>query len=787
MSRLKFLKLGRFIKFIFAISAMLLISLPVFADIRMAIPTVATISSVNLEQGATFRVTISYKNTTPNTVKIAAMKFYLKYDKDKLSIYNTRILTPVGLGYYFFQSGNYDFSYEVIDETAGKIQFGFVLKLGIPELEVAPNVEVPLLTLTFHVNKGAAVLDNQKLVWWWEEFDPGQNITNYVFVKELGAENVSGNIVTIDNYNVKAGAAPANFNGLDTAPKGLFDGDKAGTKPSVGNTITLDWATNAQTASDMTLYKNGLVRYHIYRSDKGAAPYVSFTLGDNDSCLFRDGAGNGTPTTGLNDGTAYTYKVTAVDNTDGGTTPDDLDFASSDPKGNDTNTQTITPTDTTPPVEVSGFAAASSDRALTLSWTNPANDDLGGVVIIRKDDGPVGPVTLTGADKTSFEHGDIVKEGDTLGGGIVIFAGNAMNNRGDTSKQRDRGGPAVLNTYADGGRENGKKYYYKVIAYDQIEGDTRGADLVQMGRNYSAGAVGEGVPGVPTGAPENFYALSKPEAGKISVFWDKPPEDYYGGVIILYTTDENVKWDWHEDWDTAKPELSEPTNVVDAGKSLKLMKEGKIGIFDITKSEPRKDPKVVEQESLEKSADCLGNPFDLKKAYFFNIVAYNKTAEDFVISKDFDAADAGRIASHRYSESRLAAAVPSLAGAGGTGKASGPVAFNFRVKRGLGINTFSIPFDTITSGPATAETLVKEINSKAGKIVVTIFGYWDNVNKEFVGGKVVYDESEKPVKAGEDNLSDIQLRKGIDYQVTIYGVGEEQTISITIGGEREFK
>jgi len=160
----------------------------------------------------------------------------------------------------------------------------------------------------------------------------------------------------------------------------------------------------------------------------GACP-----IGPMDGTIVYEGTGTSQLDVGLTNGVTYCYAAFAFDaipNYSSGVT------ASATPTA---------PVDVTPPADVTNFAAIAGDAQVQLNWTNPADADWTGTVIVRKTGGfPTGP-----AD------------------GIVVFdgAGNTVNDLGLT---------------------NGTTYYYAAFAYDGSS-------------NYSSGAFAQATPSA--GAP----------------------------------------------------------------------------------------------------------------------------------------------------------------------------------------------------------------------------------------------------------------------------------------------
>jgi len=138
--------------------------------------------------------------------------------------------------------------------------------------------------------------------------------------------------------------------------------------------------------------------------------------------------------------------------------------------------------DTTPPAAISAFTATPGDGQVALTWNNPADADLAGVVILRK----------TGSFPATHDDGAIVYDGS---------------------------GEAATDT----GLTNGETYYYAGFVYDEVP-------------NYSTAAtvVGEPKDTTPPAAISAFTAT--PGDGQVALTWNNPSAADLAGVIILRKT-----------------------------------------------------------------------------------------------------------------------------------------------------------------------------------------------------------------------------------------------------------
>jgi len=96
------------------------------------------------------------------------------------------------------------------------------------------------------------------------------------------------------------------------------------------------------------------------------------------------------------------------------------------------------PDDTTPPAQVSSFQATSGDSCVTLSWTNPTDDDFVGTIICYRTDGTY-PTNHT--DGTAVDNGN---------------DGKFLNS------------PGSNDGFVHGGRQNGTSYYYSAFACNEV-------------------------------------------------------------------------------------------------------------------------------------------------------------------------------------------------------------------------------------------------------------------------------------------------------------------------------
>lgn len=158
-------------------------------------------------------------------------------------------------------------------------------------------------------------------------------------------------------------------------------------------------------------------------------------------------------------------------------------------------------TDNLPPVDT--LTATATDHTARLSWRNPSNAELDGVVILRASDGP--PTDGMGPGETAFV-------GYELFNAVVVYVGSGSNaTPGAMSQWRD-----------DGPLSSTSTYYYAVQAYDHA---LNYADLTQVQAttlaDVSPPAAVTGLTATPTGISQ------------ITLAWNNPTTPDFHGVLIL--------------------------------------------------------------------------------------------------------------------------------------------------------------------------------------------------------------------------------------------------------------
>jgi len=703
-------------KFILIGGILLLIGQLAVADVLIDTYKVDGFASDNLEVGATFRVTVKYRNNTGSNQQMVGAKFYFNYDSNYLDEINESAITD-NLAGALTSKTNPNF-------TPAPRQVRYQRDAaGGTGLTVGAGQTVTCFTVTFHVKQSDGNAGTKTILEWLTP------VADNVKLVAPGDVNITGNINAFQNANLRKSAEPT-FGGINTV-----------SNPETGNILKLDWSSNGNSATDLnegaaTYYEghdgthNGRgLRFNIYRNAGSVpSPPAGKIVSEHNNFAYTD--------TGLDDGTRYYYIVRSQDNCT--------------PKHNeDTNStvQSAIPTDHTPPDVPTNFRAASTNQALNLSW-NPVSGDVGGYMIIRYLSKPASDPPLKSAkdndpNNEGIKHGDEYKVGTEIGGGKVIYNGTATS-------FTDNGADLP-----EGHLTNGTTYYYKVFAYDPVEGTPR-----QQGRNYSRGTDTSGTPGVAPSAISNFFAISSPEAGKITLYWNKPYEDYYGGVIFWYTTDFAQKWDWYKTWGDTKSGAINPQLDAAPDEWLGLKKDGGVGginVLAVYKTDP--NIKAGDQEKLIIDRDLAGTPLDLSKVYFIKALAYNATGVDFPTS--LSDINAEVLKGRRFSEIRMAASLPAGAGTG-----ISTLTYNLKASASdkLVVNSITVPAG---AGINKASQLIALINEKArkdvGKDIVIVLGKWDPVTGTAVGLKPDGEGTDFDLHPGEG----YQLYVNTDYTLTL--------------------
>jgi C1A family cysteine protease len=169
-------------------------------------------------------------------------------------------------------------------------------------------------------------------------------------------------------------------------------------------------------------FSHVLIRY----SDSGypTAPYEGLPVenGENGRFYGMPARSDSFVHKGLTNNTMYYYSAFAGDNIPNYAAPVSM---------------TVTPEDSVPPGSVSDFAAFGSDRQVNLTWTNPEDIDVTGVLIAYSLDGPI----------DTPESGDPVENGNN---GIFAAA------------------PSQVGNFSHMDLINDTTYYYCIVAFDEV-------------------------------------------------------------------------------------------------------------------------------------------------------------------------------------------------------------------------------------------------------------------------------------------------------------------------------
>ena len=167
--------------------------------------------------------------------------------------------------------------------------------------------------------------------------------------------------------------------------------------------VALNW--DAVTATD-------LAGYHVERTPTGANSWTRLTTNPVAGTTYTD--------SGAVNGTAYTYRVVAVDTASN----------ESDPSG----TASATPADTTPPAAPTGLTATSGDSQVQLTWNTVTATDLAGYHVERRT-GAGSWNRLTTELRTQNSLTDTGAVNDTTYAYRVLAVDNADNESGPSDTQ----------------------------------------------------------------------------------------------------------------------------------------------------------------------------------------------------------------------------------------------------------------------------------------------------------------------------------------------------------------
>ncbi len=199
------------------------------------------------------------------------------------------------------------------------------------------------------------------------------------------------------------------------------------------------------------------------------------------------GTGTAYTDTGLTNNTTYYYKAFTYDFL--------LQYASG-------VATSETPADVTAPADVTGLTSTPGDEEIALYWTNPADSDFAGVIIVRSESA----ITWSPTDGTTYNDEDIV-----VAGVVVKYKGTDV-------------------TYLDTALTNGTIYYYKAFTYDEVP-------------NYSSGApideTPAGVDEIQPAAVTVFNATAGD--GEVALSWINPADADFAGVIIV-RSESTISW-----------------------------------------------------------------------------------------------------------------------------------------------------------------------------------------------------------------------------------------------------
>jgi hypothetical protein len=152
---------------------------------------------------------------------------------------------------------------------------------------------------------------------------------------------------------------------------------------------------------------------------------------------------------------------------------------------------TTVPSDVEPPPPVTGFMAVAGDGQVKLRWTNPAVDDIEGVVIRYSVEG----------------YPDTVTSGRGIDADGILPAE-----------------PASADSFTHSGLTNGTTYYYSIFTFDEVP-------------NYSQSIHEDATPGevdeTPPPPVTSFTAVAGD--GHVKLRWTNPAADDLEGVMIRFS------------------------------------------------------------------------------------------------------------------------------------------------------------------------------------------------------------------------------------------------------------
>lgn len=646
------------------------------AELKFSTPYIPRSDNRYIEVGATATIKVIYKNETGNDVNVDAAKLYLDYISSVIDLASISI-TNFNLPTFTVSENN--------TTTQGSIRYQLRTEpsTGQKPLKVLAGASVDLIKITFHVNQGA-VVGNES---YFMQFTKTDRPNNVQIVQSGG--NVTGSIWDpADNHGNTTeihleGTKTPNFGGLNTV----------GDAGNIGNTLDLNWAASETGANDKTtnaetLYGSGTkLRYNVYRN-------TSPSLGNK---VYSALNATTQTDTGLSDCTPYYYMVRGQD-----------DCTVTHNEEQNTIQKTGTPHDYTAPGVPTINSIASGDTKLKINWANPGGD-IGGMVLIRKQGGYATPsFTNAAGDADGTTPPDVGKAPPGDSGAVVVYKG-------------------METSFQDSGLSNGIPYYYSVYAYDPaIAGPPR-----QQGYNWSNPGQKVASPGVAPSALQNFLTLSSSEG--LTANWTNPPEDFYGGALVIGTTDLSA-------WSALTT-----TSHLDTPDTVKLALNQTAPL----PAAPGAPTQAVINNYGGSALDSTGGTI-----YYFQAFAYNAGAP-------LDAANKDSIASHQFSNGVMGGA--RVGGIGG-----GEVIYNLTKKTdGLGVNSVGMPFDApMTFTSLDGATSIPSINTlqdlinAIGKTGVVATAYWDNANQQLAGNTydaagmatfstTGYDPAKEILKAGQ--------------------------------------
>ncbi|HPV70775.1 MAG TPA: fibronectin type III domain-containing protein [Candidatus Magasanikbacteria bacterium] len=387
-------------------------------------PEISNISITKLSN-TSVRVTWNTNENATSTVNFGVSTNYELGSVTSPTLTTSHSLDLVGLNTettYHFRVRSADASF---NEAVSADQ---TFNLGDLSVPIISNIQVTNLTGT-----------SARITWLTNEVatssvDYGPTI-NYEIGTASDNNLVTAHVVNLiglqpqTTYHFRVRSADASFNEAMSADQTFSTADTI--PPIITNikvvpqviSATITWQTNEAADSQVAYGRN---------SDLGSLTSSSYKVTDHSITIG-----------GLQGATRYYFLVRSTDSSGNQASSEMLNFT--------------TASDQTPPANVSNLSLSAGDKKNTLTWQNPSDNDLSGVIIKR---------SLSSYPANSTE-------------GATVYQGSGTN-------------------FTDENLINGTTYYYSVFAFD-------------TSNNFSSGAIISGTPVAAGQPPEEI--IVPPETG----------------------------------------------------------------------------------------------------------------------------------------------------------------------------------------------------------------------------------------------------------------------------------